>query len=113
MPRSASKSRGHGGTGRVTPGLCLPPSMPGQASLGASRRFVETVELQISLKNYDPQKDKRFSGTVRFAILSLLPSLRPCPALLGAAAAPNRLGSPARPGPVGAAGRTLTLGLKT
>lgn len=73
------------------------------------------MELQISLKNYDPQKDKRFSGTVRFAILSLLPSLRPCPALLllGAAAAPNRLGSSARPGPVGAAGRTLTLGLKT
>jgi len=29
---------------------------------------VETVELQISLKNYDPQKDKRFSGTVRLAI---------------------------------------------
>lgn len=30
-------------------------------------RFLETVELQISLKNYDPQKDKRFSGTVRLA----------------------------------------------
>ncbi|KAF5394667.1 hypothetical protein P879_11882 [Paragonimus westermani] len=29
------------------------------------RRFVETVELQIMLKNYDPQKDKRFSGTVK------------------------------------------------
>uniref|UniRef100_F6SJ85 Ribosomal protein n=1 Tax=Monodelphis domestica TaxID=13616 RepID=F6SJ85_MONDO len=29
------------------------------------RKFFETVELQISLKNYDPQKDKRFSGTVR------------------------------------------------
>lgn len=29
-------------------------------------RFTESVELQISLKNYDPQKDKRFSGTVRF-----------------------------------------------
>lgn len=29
------------------------------------RKFVETVELQIGLKNYDPQKDKRFSGTVR------------------------------------------------
>ncbi|XP_052515936.1 60S ribosomal protein L10a-like [Budorcas taxicolor] len=28
-------------------------------------KFLETVELQISLKNYDPQKDKRFSGTVR------------------------------------------------
>merc|ERR1712168_1161472 len=33
------------------------------------RKFVETVELQISLKNYDPQKDKRFSGTVRLKTL--------------------------------------------
>ena len=29
------------------------------------RKFRETVELQIALKNYDPQKDKRFSGSVR------------------------------------------------
>jgi len=29
------------------------------------RKFTETIELQISLKNYDPQKDKRFSGTVK------------------------------------------------
>ncbi|KAB0382210.1 hypothetical protein FD755_004127 [Muntiacus reevesi] len=29
------------------------------------RKFLETVELQISLKNYDPQKDKCFSGTIR------------------------------------------------
>ena len=29
------------------------------------RRFTETVELQVGLKNYDPQKDKRFSGTVK------------------------------------------------
>ena len=29
------------------------------------RNFVETVELQIGLKNYDPQRDKRFSGTVK------------------------------------------------
>ena len=35
-------------------------------------KFLETVELQISLKNYDPQKDKRFSGTVR-----LKPTPRP------------------------------------
>merc|ERR1712086_210242 len=27
--------------------------------------FNETVDLQIGLKNYDPQKDKRFSGTVK------------------------------------------------
>jgi len=26
---------------------------------------LETVELQIGLKNYDPQKDKRFSGTLK------------------------------------------------
>ncbi|KAI3848191.1 hypothetical protein MKW98_019967 [Papaver atlanticum] len=30
-----------------------------------NRNFTETIELQIGLKNYDPQKDKRFSGSVR------------------------------------------------
>jgi large subunit ribosomal protein L10Ae len=30
-----------------------------------NRKFLETVELQIGLKNYDPQKDKRFSGSVK------------------------------------------------
>ncbi|XDC69527.1 hypothetical protein R6Z07F_000700 [Ovis aries] len=30
-----------------------------------ARKVLETVALQINLKNYDPQKDKRFSGTVR------------------------------------------------
>lgn len=30
------------------------------------RKYLETVELQIGLKNYDPQKDKRFSGTVKY-----------------------------------------------
>merc|ERR1719438_378032 len=29
------------------------------------RKFTESVELQINLKNYDPQKDKRFAGTVK------------------------------------------------
>eukprot|EP00456_Euglypha_rotunda_P043777 TRINITY_DN3434_c0_g1_i2.p1 TRINITY_DN3434_c0_g1~~TRINITY_DN3434_c0_g1_i2.p1 ORF type:complete len:222 (+),score=43.08 TRINITY_DN3434_c0_g1_i2:112-777(+) len=28
------------------------------------RKFKETIELQIGLKNYDPQKDKRFAGTI-------------------------------------------------
>lgn len=32
------------------------------------RKFLETVELQIGLKNYDPQKDKRFSGTVKYVL---------------------------------------------
>jgi large subunit ribosomal protein L10Ae len=29
------------------------------------RKFVETVELQIGLKDYDTQRDKRFAGTVK------------------------------------------------
>ncbi|KAG1569207.1 hypothetical protein G6F50_006590 [Rhizopus delemar] len=29
------------------------------------RNFTETIELQIGLKNYDPQRDKRFSGTIK------------------------------------------------
>jgi large subunit ribosomal protein L10Ae len=29
------------------------------------RKFTETVEMQIGLKDYDPQKDKRFAGSVR------------------------------------------------
>ena len=29
------------------------------------RKFLETVELQVMLKDYDPQKDKRFSGSVK------------------------------------------------
>merc|ERR1712156_352286 len=36
-----------------------------QASKDKNRKFTESVELQIMLKNYDPQKDKRFSGTVK------------------------------------------------
>ena len=33
------------------------------------RNFLETVELQIGLKNYDPQRDKRFSGTIKLPTL--------------------------------------------
>lgn len=29
------------------------------------RNFLETIELQVGLKNYDPQRDKRFSGTLK------------------------------------------------
>ena len=37
-----------------------------KASQEKKRKFTESVELQIALKNYDPQKDKRFSGTVKY-----------------------------------------------
>jgi large subunit ribosomal protein L10Ae len=32
---------------------------------GRKRKFVESIELQVTLKNYDPQRDKRFSGTFK------------------------------------------------
>ncbi|XP_043717033.1 60S ribosomal protein L10a-like [Telopea speciosissima] len=35
------------------------------AAKDKNRKFTETIELQIGLKNYDPQKDKRFSGAVK------------------------------------------------
>lgn len=47
------------------------------------RKFVETVELQVGLKNYDPQKDKRFSGTIRLPHIPK-PKMRVC--VLGDAA---------------------------
>lgn len=31
----------------------------------AKRNFTETIELQFGLKNYDPARDKRFSGNIR------------------------------------------------
>jgi len=36
-----------------------------KGSLEKKRNFVESVELQIGLKDYDTQRDKRFAGTVR------------------------------------------------
>jgi large subunit ribosomal protein L10Ae len=47
---------------------------------GKVRNFTETVELQVSLRNYDPQKDKRFNGTFRLPAIPR-PALKVC--LLG------------------------------
>ena len=48
-----------------------------QGAKDKKRKFTETVELQISLKNYDPQKDKRFSGTVKLKYIPR-PKLKVC-----------------------------------
>jgi len=32
------------------------------------KKFIETIELQIALKNFDPVKDKRFSGVLRLPV---------------------------------------------
>ena len=47
------------------------------------RNFNETIDLQITLKNYDPQRDKRFSGTFRLPAIPR-PNLKCC--MLGNAA---------------------------
>lgn len=36
---------------------------------GKKRKFTETIELQVTLKNYDPQRDKRFSGTFKLPVI--------------------------------------------
>jgi len=41
------------------------------------RKFTQTVELQLGLKDYDPQKDKRFVGTVRLPNMPR-PNLKIC-----------------------------------
>jgi large subunit ribosomal protein L10Ae len=41
------------------------------------RNFLETVELQIGLKNYDPQRDKRFSGTIKLPTIPR-PNMQVC-----------------------------------
>ena len=38
-------------------------TVKGNELKGKKRKFTETIELQITLKNYDPMKDKRFAGT--------------------------------------------------
>ena len=50
---------------------------------GKKRNFLETVEVQFTLKNYDPVRDKRFSGTFRLPTVPR-PNLKCC--MLGNAA---------------------------
>jgi large subunit ribosomal protein L10Ae len=57
--------------------------MNGQDKTGKKRNFVETIEAQISLKNYDPVRDKRFSGTFKLPTVPR-PNLKCC--VLGNAA---------------------------
>lgn len=40
-------------------------NLKGAEVKGKKRKFTESIELQITLKNYDPQRDKRFSGTFK------------------------------------------------
>jgi large subunit ribosomal protein L10Ae len=55
----------------------------GEELTGKKRNFTETIELQVTLKNYDPQREKRFSGTFRLPTVPR-PNLKCC--MLGNAA---------------------------
>jgi len=55
----------------------------GEEKVGKTRKFTETVEVQITLKNYDPQREKRFSGTFKLPTVPR-PGLKCC--MLGNAA---------------------------
>jgi large subunit ribosomal protein L10Ae len=55
----------------------------GEEKTGKKRNFTETVECQITLKNYDPVRDKRFSGTFKLPTVPR-PNLKCC--VLGNAA---------------------------
>jgi len=41
----------------------------GEELKGKVRKFTESIELQITLKNYDPSRDKRFSGTFKLPVI--------------------------------------------
>jgi len=41
------------------------------------RKFLESIDLQVNLKNYDPSKDKRFSGSLRLPHIAR-PKLKVC-----------------------------------
>ena len=48
-----------------------------EKSTEKKRDFVESIELQIGLKNYDPQKDKRFAGSIKLPHIPR-PKMRVC-----------------------------------
>jgi hypothetical protein len=59
------------------PFLLLRPPGILEGARAKPRKFTETIELQIGLKNYDPQKDKRFSGTVKLPYIPR-PKMKVC-----------------------------------
>ena len=44
-------------------------TVQGEVKKGKKRNFIESVEMQVTLKNYDAQRDKRFSGTFRLPVI--------------------------------------------
>lgn len=55
----------------------------GEPVKGKKRNFVETIDMQITLKSYDPRKDKRFAGSFKLPAVPR-PNMKVC--VLGDAA---------------------------
>lgn len=49
----------------------------GQEIQGKLRKFVETIDLQVTLKMYDPRRDKRFAGTLKLPVVPR-PNMKVC-----------------------------------
>ena len=49
----------------------------GEELKGKKRNFIETIEMQVALKNYDPNRDKRFSGTFKLPTVPR-PNMKVC-----------------------------------
>jgi len=52
-------------------------TISGEEKQGKLRKFVETVDLQITLKMYDPRRDKRFAGTLKLPVVPR-PNMKVC-----------------------------------
>lgn len=63
-------------TAKVTRAMIL-DNVKEMRTKATERKFTQTVELQLGLKDYDPQKDKRFVGTVRLPNMPR-PNLKIC-----------------------------------
>jgi len=46
-----------------------PTSVNGKEVVGKKRKFMESIDLQFTLKNFDPRKDKRFAGSFKLPVI--------------------------------------------
>jgi len=44
-------------------------SVNGKDVTGKKRKFMESIDLQFTLKNFDPRKDKRFAGSFKLPVI--------------------------------------------
>jgi len=77
--RSAGQAVALAGVSRALTGEALPPELIDlvMRRLPRGSEAAETIELQVALRNYNPQMDKRFAGNIRLPHV-VRPRLRVC-----------------------------------